>query len=912
MKPQTHDIQTTIQRAGGRPRPRARQGLWFMGVLFLAATSISCDGCDGDSPRYNGQDGGPSDGEVVDDARPAEDARVIESTCSFDNGGCDELVTCTDTDDGPQCGSCPPAYEDDGNGGCGCISTGLWPREPRLDPTETNIALDKSYTLDPDPNYSLCTDPGDTTQLTDGEFTSGYFWTQTTTVGWVRKSPIITIDLGQDRPIKGLSYSTGAGIGAGVPWPLAVFVFVAGPDRAFHQVGNLVTMSERYELPPEGFGVHKFWTNDLHTHGRYVALAVVATPYVFVDEIEVFGGDDSWLDEPIAGPTVDDIEEAVHQGLTRAGMVRRYLYDMHSILQHARDAQASQETIDRILCEWDSALQTIEDITPAEDFKAILPFNGVHRRILSMQAMLWKESGIEDVTVWTANRWDFLPYFETPPQDQESSLSVHLIQGEYRAAQVNITNATSRGKHFWVKTTGLPDEVTADLAVRQVLWTDTSNGQPVTDALPDAPRDGNDWVITAPSGLTSQVWFTFHVTDAEPGSRSGAIELSDGTNTWTVPLTVEVHPSALPAEQHLHLGGLEYVNHLPTYAATEENVDALVSHLKEYFVDRPWATKSALPNGHFDSSGHLTQDPDNTEFDRWVDRWPEADAYGVYLGAKDSFAGFSINTTAFHRAVGEWASFWAAHLESLGLRPDQLLLHVVDEPHSAAQDRIILAWAQAVHDSGSGVQIWVDPTYKNMQDADQSMIAETDILCPNRQIYMSQGEPYAEYFAQRLAAGTNLEVYSCKGPMRLLDPFSYVRMQAWTAWKMQATAMYFWSFVDSGGVSSWNEYPVTRSHPYVPSFIDRTSVTTSKHMEAMREAEEDYEYLFLLKQAIEDAEQRGADATLIQQARDLLDTIPDQVIPAEDASFMWMSSLDRTTAEAARVEILDMIERLAP
>ncbi len=47
-----------------------------------------------------------------------------------------------------------------------------------------NIALGKSYSLAPAPNYPHCTDPGDARQLTDGARVEGYFWTQQGTVGW--------------------------------------------------------------------------------------------------------------------------------------------------------------------------------------------------------------------------------------------------------------------------------------------------------------------------------------------------------------------------------------------------------------------------------------------------------------------------------------------------------------------------------------------------------------------------------------------------------------------------------------------------------------------------------------------------------------------------------------------------------
>ena len=93
-----------------------------------------------------------------------------------------------------------------------------------------NIARGKPYTLHPMPNYPLCTDPDDRIQLTDGQYTVGYFWTQKTTVGWVRLDQIvITIDLENHYPIRGLSFNKAAGI-AGVNWPQAIEVN-ASPRR---------------------------------------------------------------------------------------------------------------------------------------------------------------------------------------------------------------------------------------------------------------------------------------------------------------------------------------------------------------------------------------------------------------------------------------------------------------------------------------------------------------------------------------------------------------------------------------------------------------------------------------------------------------------------------------------------------
>lgn len=46
---------------------------------------------------------------------------------------------------------------------------------PAQDTALNNMARGMTYTLDPAPNYSYCSDPADATQLTDGVFTSDYF-----------------------------------------------------------------------------------------------------------------------------------------------------------------------------------------------------------------------------------------------------------------------------------------------------------------------------------------------------------------------------------------------------------------------------------------------------------------------------------------------------------------------------------------------------------------------------------------------------------------------------------------------------------------------------------------------------------------------------------------------------------------
>ena len=182
--------------------------------------------------------------------------------------------------------------------------------------------------MEPAPQYEHCLDAGDATQLTDGQYVSGYFWTQPGCVGWSgQRTVIITIDLGADRPISGVSFNTAAGA-AGVKWPESITLLVAGDDGLFHHVGDLVALSTRKSAPPaEGYAVHKFQTDELRTHGRKLALVVNGEPFTFCDEIEVLKGDDAWLSEPLPGPGEPNVAAWTKNLLTHEGVKRRIRQD---------------------------------------------------------------------------------------------------------------------------------------------------------------------------------------------------------------------------------------------------------------------------------------------------------------------------------------------------------------------------------------------------------------------------------------------------------------------------------------------------------------------------------------------------------------------------------------------------------
>ncbi len=767
-----------------------------------------------------------------------------------------------------------------------------------------NIAAGAACTFSPAPNYTHCTDPDDAKQLTDGQYVQGHFWTQPGTVGWSGCGQvIITLDLGADKPISGLSFSTAAGA-AGVSWPKSIAILTAGEDGLFHDAGDLVALSAAKAVPPpEGYANYRFTTEALHTHARRVALVVFGDAYIFCDEIEVYKGDAAWVNEPLPGAGVADVREHTTRLLTRNGVKRRITVDIAAVRKAAE--VIPEESRKDVNAELDAATAEL-DTLPAEygpDFKTILPLNPAHAKVFSALAKVWRERGLKEPVVWAADPWyrmELCPAFPGPSGADATHLHVDMMQNETRSVAFNMATVTDA--ETAIDISGLPADLTAPcIEVRSVAWTDTRTGDPVAAALLPVREFEGSYYPRAVPGLVQQVWLTVNSRELTPGTHNVMVKACG----QPLPLTIQVYPFRFPDRPTLHMGGWDYTNLPKMYEATEKNRAALVKMLREYFVDSPWGGSSALPFGTYEASGAMTAPPGTANFDAWRRLWPDARQYCVFAAVSDRLDRFPMGTPEFDRAVGAWAQFWAQYMRGAGLDPEQLMVLLVDEPYDPKMDAVIAPWARAIHASGAGIRVWEDPTYSDMARAMPEMVSECDVLCPNRPLFHSAGEGYRAFFAEQRAKGRALEFYSCSGPMRLLDPYTYCRLQGWDCWRYGAVSSYFWAFADGAGCSSWNEYPLAHA-AFTPLFIDAETVVAGKHLEAMREGVEDYEYLVMLDKALKDRKGTADDREDIRaQFKELVSRVC-AAIP-ENGQFPWKPAVLAPRADAARVEILQAL-----
>ena len=281
----------------------------------------------------------------------------------------------------------------------------------------------------------------------------------------------------------------------------------------------------------------------------------------------------------------------------------------------------------------------------------------------------------------------------------------------------------------------------------------------------------------------------------------------------------------------------------------------------------------------------------------------------MFINAQDRFGNVgSTESARFSTALGEWITFWVRHAAAAGVQPSQLVLMLVDEPHSPAQDNRIVTWARAIKAAQPAVRIWENPTYSDPSAAEAAALDAADVLAIKTWLLIEQGGTFAEFFLRRGALGQELALYGASGPARLTDPYSYQRLQGWMCAAMGAASGFFWSFSDDAGNHSWNEYGTAKTL-YSPFFLAADQVTTSKHAEAIREGVEDFEYLAMLRrrlQAIEAAEPNRPDLIAAAAA---LDRAVATVLKADGAADVdWTADKDRAAAERMRLAIASTLE----
>ncbi|MDR2441597.1 MAG: discoidin domain-containing protein [Planctomycetaceae bacterium] len=792
---------------------------------------------------------------------------------------------------------------------------------------EQNIALGKKYTLSPKPNYRHCTDEGDLVQLTDGQTTKAYFWTQKGTVGWRGASYAeIEIDLEKIEPINKIELTTAMGPNANVYFPIAVYVLVSDDKKTYKNIGDLMFLDLKVnkQLPHQNYGIQCLSSGKLSTRGRYVRVVMItrgfSTGSLFTDEIRIFRGDDALLQKEPDGTIINtNTKLFVEQQLSKAMFLRRHQLDillLRKILkENSQSINNHNVLVDRINSienRFIQAASTPEFTNLPKDFKTIFPISDYQNEVFQTQAAIWKSTGLTFLTK-TVSPWDKTPLFAVPSQIDETKnkIDVYAMQGEYRAAAFNLYNALALPVPVRIRLEGIPE---TEFSVHDVLWTDTNYSEPILAALPEITSDHGNYSVTVLPGLVKQVYLTFCPKNLPPKLYEGKIIIESADTEkkllGSIPLSLHIFPIKFPEKTSLLVGGWSNTNDIiPRHSVTLKNRPEFLKHLQERFVNAPWATHSALFSFTIDND--LKNITLNTkEMDDWLTQWQNAQEYCLFLNVDYSTKNSQFDSPQFEQIVSLWISAWVKHWRSKGIEPERINLLLIDEPGHNRNIAPLIAWANVIRKTEPKVKIWEDPIYsEDLPNVPKDVFELSDVFCINRPQWVQNETSFNSFYLDWQKKGKQLQLYSCSGPARLLDPYSYYRLQAWQCAKIGATGSFFWAFGDANGGSSWNEYGLQRAF-FTPLFLDPESetVTGGKQMEGIREGIEDFETIKMLRDLIE---KRKAENKPIGNAETVLRESIDMVLKDQKyIEIYWYNPKDRTIADTARIRILEEIVRL--
>jgi len=718
-----------------------------------------------------------------------------------------------------------------------------------------NLALRKSYTLWPKPNYHLCTDKSDVIQLTDGR-TSGSQWTNKSTVGWQKTEPAvdIVIDLGKKSAIYEVRIHTVGGGFADVEFPEFAAVLLSDDNRKFRLAG-LVSSKDLENVRARGYrGVSRTMSvRDINAPGRYVKLVIRPKwRYVFLDEVEVFG------DSLSAARNIklrNDLEvfETSEKLLKRIDSYLQLSENAAAALKSVKEnrSKLSSQFRKKILSELERQVQKADTLTKPP---------GIKGQVGKTRAGIYKAVYGKPFVCLPANPMEIVFEKKMLLRESAKDISVQMWQNEYESAAFNIINCSDEMMTMAVSISpllspaGKKIDSNRTFTVRRTVYVKGSTVGSIADALVlQAERPFN----LQPGELT-QIWLTIFNPRLTAGSYKSRVGVwaksANGKNLpiETIPVTIEVQKHKFPENFALNTCNWAYYK----VASAAEIAEDLHNHRINVYTVPP----QDLPFLRFSSDRPgVVRKPNFANLDNALQYHNYAKTYLLCLDFNSSkkdhgrFGNVKWMTPAWKAVFSQWLKNLVKHLNNAGIGYDKFVLYPFDE--SLCDDFYKLA--KLIKATDPKVRIYANSFGKGPKDfvRFRELI---DIWC----LQDSHCMRHPQWLEQIKDFRKQVWTYECLRPMKAKDPYSYYRLMPWRAFKRGQTGAGFWIYYyglnfETGAVP-WDDtlrprgfsgVVYGRRGSLVPGLLE--NIVPSRRWEAWREGVEDYQYLFEVQKAID-------------------------------------------------------------
>ncbi len=457
--------------------------------------------------------------------------------------------------------------------------------------------------------------------------------------------------------------------------------------------------------------------------------------------------------------------------------------------------------------------------------------------------------------------------------------------------------------------------------------------------------------LTLRAGQNQSLWITFHIArDARAGTYRGELTLDTTLGEMRVPVEVLVYDFALPKETHLASGfglGRHELNRYHKLKSPADQQAVFERYLQNFAEHRisPYSFFDHAPiEVRFTGTGaNQRAEVDFTKFDAAATRWLDEAGFTAFrlplhgMGggtfhsrSLGKLEGFEEGTPEHARLFADYLGQVERHLRERGWL-EKAYTYWFDEP-DPKDYAFVVAGNKRIHAAAPGLRRLLT------EQPEPDLLGHVEIWCG------LTPEWTQEKVQARRAAGESVWWYICTGPKapyvtEFIDhPGTELRLWPWQSWQYGVDGILIWattywnssaafpapqlqdpwadpmSYVSGydfkpGQIGYWGNGDGRFLYPPRPSagaaqgpILDQP--INSVRWENLRDGMEDYEYFWLLKQAIEHAQSKQADSGLLKQAGDLL------TVPAEISTDLTHFTTDPRVMLEHRSRLARMIERL--
>lgn len=761
---------------------------------------------------------------------------------------------------------------------------------PRAFGAEVNLALKKSYTILPKPNYSLCTDKFDSVQLTDGK-TYGSSWFKKSTVGWsgMSQAPEVIIDLKKKAYISRVKVHSIGGGAALVEYAQFIAILVSENGRSF----GLVRLMECDDLPRgrKGRIPHTFVLKDLGAEGRFVKVLMQPgrSKHLFLDEIEVIG----------------EVRPSA-KSKVRRGKLRQFSNSSELISAIEKQLQLKEKiaaTIEAVgqhrgklgTSFFKSITSELERLSanfalPINELFSADKLLGINNDVGVIRAKIYRQIYKKPYACVPANPMEVLNEKDMPIAEEAGDLGLHVEfwQGEYESAAINIINCTDKTMSVNVSVSPLagPGGVTIDsketFTIRRAVFVSAAWVGSIADAL--VLQNGKSFELEA--GCVSQMWLTIFNPRLTAGAYKGCVAVSvvsegEKLPIETIPININVPEIKFPQTVAVNSCVWAY----PEIAAeTKNSLAEAAQDLKRHYTNVVVAHGNhslPFPKKRFVGAKSVFK-VDYSDIDRLIQMNNYARTYLFFLNfntkhKRELFGEWM--TPAWKKKFSSWLREWAEHLKRTGIGYDRFAIYPFDEMLGDEFYEL----ARLIKSIDPRMRIYANSFGKGPRDF-MRFKNVIDIWC----LRDSYCVLHPDWLALIKGFGTEVWTYGPKGPGKANHPYIYYRLMPWRAFKRGQTGAGFWTYVDYYKKQGWDDTGTPFGYygviygSRIQSAVDTLGedIVPSRRWEGWREGIEDYQYLYELQKAIDST--RDSNPQKAKEAKQILDTQVDYVLRQPD------------------------------